>query len=114
MSSVRRSAVGVGLKFGGRSVKGTSVSPCASAGVTQSGSASRLATLRLLLTASRRVIWSAMHFPSSRLRVFYLVGSQIATDLIADDRADSAVDSLDRSVPGRPLHNLLAQSTGCL
>src|SRR6202035_4660645 len=62
ISSKRDVALGLlGLKPAGMSVKGTSVSPWASAGVAQSGTnASRLAAANPLLKVSLRVTCSGM------------------------------------------------------
>src|ERR1700731_3751370 len=84
-SRVRRSGAGVGLKFAGRSVKGTRVSPSASAGIAQSGTnASRLAAANPLRIVSLRVMFSGMlrlqAVINQGFRLFYLVGYEIATD----------------------------------
>src|SRR5262245_57301913 len=65
MSIIRRSGAGVVLTFDGRSVKGTSVSPCARTGIAHSGmpSTPSPAAARPPLRISRRVLCVVMFRP---------------------------------------------------
>src|SRR3954468_11670216 len=86
MSSVRRSALGVRLMFAGRSVNGTMVSPCASAGIAQSvPSVSRPPAASPLFNVSRRLIFCDM------LRILspFLVAPAILLPVLADRRRSS-------------------------
>ena len=68
------------MKFAGRSVKGTMVSLCASAGMAQSGTNARsLAAANPLLTVSLRVMYSDMLSLQVDLRAFYLLRYDIAS-----------------------------------